>query len=254
MTPVAVARQVANLNRPLLIGLDVDGTLAPIVQDPAAAMIPTSTLRSLERLSVCEGVTLALISGRDCAALETMAPIANVWRAAEHGAIVLAPGETDTHSLRESPQAASLREFSGWAARNAPQAYLEIKPRSVALHVRQIAAGDSELAKQILHEACTEAARLQLPTRKGRAVLEVSLVNADKATALQEITRRTGSSGVFYAGDDLTDFGAIAFAAEHGMGVFVRSREQQPPPGASAILESTQDVAQVLAALAQEFR
>ncbi len=254
MTPHEVASRVLTLKRPLLIGLDVDGTLAPIVDDPATAVIPARTLVSLEQLSAADGVTLAFVSGRDCAALQRMAPVANAWHAAEHGAIVLAPHENDVDfPIDESPRAGALRSFAQWAERQA-HADVETKPRSVAIHVRKTAAVDPELAGRIIREAAEEAARLQLPTRKGRAVLEVSLMNADKRTAVEEIAQRCGALSLFYAGDDLTDFGAIAFAAEKGVGVFVQSHEQEAPPGASATLDGTGAVAEVLAELAQELR
>lgn len=65
MTAIATAAlvdRIAALDRPLLVALDVDGTLAPIVRNPDLAAIPTPTLAVLEGLSVTEGVVLALIT------------------------------------------------------------------------------------------------------------------------------------------------------------------------------------------------
>jgi hypothetical protein len=44
-----------------------------------------------------------------------------------------------------------------------------------------------------------------------------------------------GATRVVYAGDDLTDFGALRFAAEHGRAVFVASSEREPPPGVTVV-------------------
>ncbi|MAC25785.1 MAG: trehalose-phosphatase, partial [Myxococcales bacterium] len=43
----ALKERLRRLPRPLLVGLDVDGTLAPIVADPAAARIPEATQQLL---------------------------------------------------------------------------------------------------------------------------------------------------------------------------------------------------------------
>ena len=49
------------------------------------------------------------------------------------------------------------------------------------------------------------------------------------------LARAIGVSRVIYAGDDITDFGALQFAAEKGRGVFVASRERVPPDGVTVV-------------------
>ena len=38
-----------------------------------------------------------------------------------------------------------------------------------------------------------------------------------------------------YAGDDVTDFGPLKFAAESGRALFVASSEREPPPGVTVV-------------------
>ena len=50
--------------RPLLVALDFDGVLAPIVEQPEDARALPGTVEMLERLAALDGVHVALVSGR----------------------------------------------------------------------------------------------------------------------------------------------------------------------------------------------
>lgn len=58
-----VMRVKANGGR-VLVALDYDGTLAPIVNDPALAFAPDTTLATLRRLRANAHVLLAIVTGR----------------------------------------------------------------------------------------------------------------------------------------------------------------------------------------------
>ena len=118
------------------------------------------------------------------------------------------------------------------------------------MHVRRIAANDPARAEKLLREAEALATTLCLHVRRGRALCEVEAVGHDKGSALREIFERCGAKSAFFAGDDLTDFGAIDFATEHGVGAFVRSEERRGAPSATAaILHSVEEVAVLLSQL-----
>ncbi|MGO1236390.1 trehalose-phosphatase, partial [Microbacterium gubbeenense] len=57
----------------LLVALDFDGTLSPLVADPMAARATPDAKRALERLASCRGVTVALVSGRSLVDLRIIA-------------------------------------------------------------------------------------------------------------------------------------------------------------------------------------
>jgi trehalose-phosphatase len=75
------------------LAFDVDGTLSPIVRNPDEAVIPKSTMTTLRGLQRLPSVELALITGRDLASLRRMEQLEGIWRAVEHGGVVLAPGQ-----------------------------------------------------------------------------------------------------------------------------------------------------------------
>jgi trehalose 6-phosphate phosphatase len=235
------APRVNELARPVLLGLDVDGTLAPIVEDPEAASVTPSIREVLGRLVELEGLTVALITGRDAAALAYVAPlpaatVARVWRGVEHGRVILAPGEDPEGASVTEEEAARLAAFEAEAeSLRGEGARLERKPASRAVHVRGLA---DAIGDPLLERAEAMARRHGLTPRRGRAVLEAEVRVGSKRAALEAIADRTDPRSVVFAGDDVTDFEAIAFAASRGLGAFVRSPERsEGPPEAQLVLD-----------------
>jgi len=245
-------RRLTELERPLLVALDVDGTLAPIVRDPESAEIPTETLSMLAALARAPDLELALITGRDLRSLQRMEQLEGIWRAVEHGGLVLAPGEAPAERILTPEQREALDRFRVWVAEHAPDAFIEYKPQAVALHVRPIAETNPERAERLLEEADALARSLGLHVRHGKALREAEAVPYDKANAVREILRRSGASSVFFVGDDLTDIPAIELASQNGVGVFVQSDERRGAPSeAAVVLDGVDEVAAVLAGLLQ---
>lgn len=246
----SLVERLLNLDRPLLVALDVDGTLAPIVRDPDMAEIPEETLSVLEALSKAPGIVLALITGRALESLQRMEQLEGIWRAVEHGGVVLGPNETPGERVLGEGQREALDRFKQWADEHADGAFIEHKPQAVAVHVRAIAMRDPERAQRLMNEADTLAQSLGLHVRRGKALREAEVAPSDKGHALREILQRSGARSVLFIGDDLTDFPAIELAAARGIGAFVRSHEQRGmPSGSSIVLDDVDDVVAVLRGL-----
>jgi trehalose 6-phosphate phosphatase len=249
-----VATVVAGLPRPLLVAFDVDGTLAPIVDDPAAARVPVATRRLLERIASGPDVHVALVTGRDGASVDAVSGGLATWRAVSHGRVVLAPDQAAEAARLAPEDEARLTAFRRWAEREAvPQGgRIEDKDGAVAVHARVLAQRDPARAEALLDDARTRAEAEGLHVRMGRAVCEAEVEAGDKGTALARLLEATGAQGVFYAGDDLTDVPALALAVDSGgVGVFVRSSEREPPARVSATLDGTDAVVDLLGELAR---
>lgn len=241
------------LQRPLLVALDVDGTLAPIVRDPDAAEIPPSTMAILRALADAPSVVLALVTGRDLRSLRRMERLDGVWRAVEHGGVVLGPGEPHRERVLTPEQREALTSFKHWVEKHAEGAFIEHKPQAIAVHVRAIAERDPARAERVMQEADALARELGLHVRRGKALREAEAVPQDKGRALAEIMKRSDAESVLYVGDDVTDFPAIDFASQHGLGVFVRSSEQRGTPSRSAVvLDSIEEVRTLLQGLLRQ--
>ncbi len=255
MSVEALVERLLRLDRPLLLAFDVDGTLAPIVRDPDAAAIPEPTLSTLAELARVPGLELALITGRDLASLSRMERLDGVWRAVEHGGLVLAPGEVPKARTLTRPQREALDDFRRWVDEHADDAFIEYKPQAIAVHVRAIAESDPDRAARLLREVDELAGRLGLHLRRGKALREAEAVRHDKASALAEIFERSGARSMFFAGDDLTDFPAIELAAKHGVGAFVRSDEQRDARvGSAFVFDDVTDVGRLLSELHRRLR
>lgn len=253
MSPERWAREIALRPRPLLLALDVDGTLAPIEEDPAAARVPAETLAVLTRLAEVDGLDLALVTGRDEAALERVAPIGGLWRLVEHGRVRLSPDGSGGAPPLSPEASAALAAFGAEAERRfVPRgARVERKASSRGVHVRGLAARDPAAADGILAEAEALAREHGLEPRRGRSVLEAEVEPGDKGRALRALHRELGAPSVVYAGDDLTDGPALAYArAEGGVALFVASPERPSPPvEVSEVLAGTAEVLRLLEAL-----
>lgn len=249
----AVATIVA-LPRPLLLGFDVDGTLAPIVDDPDAAAVPAEVQGGLRRLARLQGVTLALVTGRDRASLSRMARVPGAYRAVEHGRVVIAPGERPRAPGLSRQDRQRLLSFSQWVTQElAPLgAELEVKPQSRGVHVRRLARRAPKRAQALLHKAMVRARAEGLHVREGRAVMEAELSPGDKGVALRALAKASGARAVVYAGDDVTDIPALRAAGDlGGFGIFVRSRERpRKPTGVSKSVSGTDAIAALVAELA----
>ncbi len=254
-TPRAWAQRIAASSGTVLIALDIDGVLAPIVKQPGRARIPRRTREALRRLSRIPGVELAFITGRAADSAEHMLGDLPGWRAVSHGLVVYRGGEPPPDPGMSAAERTALDGFRGWIADNLPPGVrVEHKPTSTAIHFRELDAQSPAEASRLFEVARRAAgSRGNLAVRDGRMVLEVGVLG-HKDAALLRIAELTGAGTTAFAGDDVTDEPAIAAAAHGGgVGLFVRSPEKSgPPPGASGTLAGTRGVERWLSALADE--
>ena len=252
--PVRVADAIARLPRPLLIALDVDGTLAPIVAEPDAARVPRKTRAVVRALADLPRVNVALITGRSASSLRTVAGTLEVWRGLEHGRVIVRPGEALPRSGLDPAARERLAAFERWAKKHATPhgARLERKGAARAVHVRELADDDPAEAKRLLRAAKIAAEKLGLHPRTGKAVLEAEAAPGDKGDALEAIRFASRSRGVVYAGDDITDYPALRRAAVlGGIGIFARSVERPDLPRGmmAAVVDGPEGVLEVLSSL-----
>jgi trehalose 6-phosphate phosphatase len=184
--------------RPLLVASDYDGVLARLRDEPAEAVPEPGVAEVLARLAAVPGVTVALVSGRGVADLQATSGLTGPFRwIGSHGAEVDGPVPAEVAAERDRLAGALAPLLEG-----TPGARLEVKPGSVAVHVRQVA--DRAAAAALL--ARVDAQADPSSTRKpGKDVLELAVTDADKGTALRRLRRELGAAGALYLGDDVTD-------------------------------------------------
>lgn len=197
-----------------LIALDFDGTLSPVVDDPAAARPARGVTAMLARLAERVG-TVAIITGRPALTAVELLHAAHVRNLIVLGHYGLERWTTKTGLVRMSDingegVAAARLELPGLlAGLGAPTGTaIEDKGESVAVHVRRTA--DPAAALGLLHEPLSALARKhRLRLEPGRMVFELRPAGIDKGAALERLAGEVGARAVVYAGDDLGDLAAF---------------------------------------------
>jgi trehalose-phosphatase len=233
---------------PLVLLLDIDGTLAPIAPRPEDARIPDGTADVLRHLVALPDTVVALVTGRSASDARRMA-IDGVWIIGNHGLEMLAPGGELTSSAEgaqyEGAVAAAARELSP-LTREFTGVLLEDKRWGLSVHYRLATREILPLLEQRVRGAA-EAAGLRVT--EGKKIFEVRPpVRVDKGTAALDFLRRVQASGdtasVLFAGDDRTDedaFVALRARGARAVTVRVRSREEAGVATAAEMIVTTPD-------------
>lgn len=192
--------------RPLLF-LDYDGTLAPLVPDPAAAYPHPEVPVLLDCLR--RDHPLFVVTGRDLAALGRLLPL-EVQALGLHGAEEGTPG---TPGRRPDLEAhASTLDRLRASVPDLPGVFIEDKGGGAfAVHYRH--ADDPEATRAALR-AWAETAPEPLEPIWGKAVVELRLRGVTKGTAVLRQVARYPDRTPVYLGDDVTDEDAFRALAE----------------------------------------
>jgi trehalose 6-phosphate phosphatase len=238
-------------NRPaetaFVLLLDFDGTLAEFNADPAYPELTPERWELLTLISRQRGVSVGIVSGRRLDDLRKRTRLSDrVYHAGLHGLEIEVGGTRTTHpDLPEAEEhvkgladglKALLTEF--------PNAYIEDKGASVAVHTRRmpresrasVFARADALAEKWINEG--HVRRLE-----GSAVVEyLPNINSHKGDATKwiatDVEAKAGCRAwVAYLGDDITDEDAFR-AIDLGIGVLVGLR----PTSATHKLDGIADV------------
>jgi trehalose 6-phosphate phosphatase len=209
----------------LLVALDFDGTLAPIVDDPDVAVIHRDAPEVLVGLS--EQVrAVAVLTGRPARQVLALGGLDEVGDTiGESGRELVILGqygnERWTSNARRvvSPKPpAGLASLIGDLPRllrraDATDAWVEEKGLAVAVHTRRMA--EPREAFDRLLPALTEAAKARnLTVEPGRLVIEIRAAGMDKGLALRRLVEEYDASSVLFVGDDLGDVPAFEAVAD----------------------------------------
>lgn len=202
-----------------LVAVDFDGTLAPIVPDPADSRPAPGAVSAL-RAVAARGAQVAVVTGRDArtvVGLGGLDAIPDVIVEGLYGIERWQDGELTT--LPEPEIMRRLRaELPALVAVGDPKLWIEDKRLSLVVHGRM--AADAEAALDPVRAPVTALAeQLGLDVHPGRGVLELRLPGHDKGTALHRLVRERRPKAVLFVGDDVGDlpaFRVIAELREHG--------------------------------------
>lgn len=209
----------------LLVALDFDGTLAPIVEDPRRAVIHPLGAAALTALAAEVG-TVAIITGRPVEQVLALGGLAEAGAEVDRaGGRLLVLGQygnerwssADPRVLSPDPPPA-LARFSAdlpdlLREAGAAEAWVEEKGLAVAVHTRRCA-DPAATFDRLLPVLAAAAVAHGLKVEPGRMVVEVRAGGMDKGRALRGLVAERGASAVVFAGDDLGDLPAFEATGE----------------------------------------
>jgi len=214
-----------------VVGLDFDGTLAPIVDDPDSAHIHPDAREVLVDLAG-QVAAIAVITGRPARQALDLGGLEEVGNAiGDAGKELFLFGQygnerwSSTNRRIVGPRPpAGLASFERELPRalrraGADDAYVEDKGLAVAVHTRRLA--NPEQAFQRLLPALRDLAdRNHLVVEPGRSVIEVRSPGVDKGAVVERLAEELEIGGFLFAGDDLGDleaFDAVEALAKRGL-------------------------------------
>lgn len=203
----------------LLVTSDFDGTLSPIVNNPADARPLPEARAALIALAALPATATALISGRaleNLRVLSSMPPTVNL--VGSHGAEF---NSGFTHEI-DQELLQTISRTLGSIASGKSGVTIETKPASVALHVRNASPADGEAALAAARDA---SAGWDAHVMAGKAVLEFAVIVTDKGEAIDILREQHDATSVVYFGDDVTDEKAFRRLHETDIGVKIGSGE-----------------------------
>jgi trehalose-phosphatase len=248
----------ALLARPrVLVALDFDGVIAPLVEHREAARPLTGSMTAVRRLARFDGIEVALVSGRALDSLRRTSGVSDedaLSLVGSHGAearlnfalgdVLTAEPMTPATTNLLDRVVAGLHDIA--AADPDGRVEVEVKPTGAVLHTRRAPAA---LAQQATERAMAGPATWPgVHVTLGKAVVELAVTETSKGTALQRIRTAARADGVLYIGDDVTDESAFAVLGPADVSVKVGPGETH----AAYRLDGPEDVRDLLQLLVAE--
>jgi trehalose 6-phosphate phosphatase len=211
--------------RRLIVALDFDGTLSPIVDNPNVAHIHADAGDVLVGLAA-EVRAIAVVTGRPARQVLALGGLDEVgdamanrdrelvvlgqygnerWTSVHRRVVTPKPPPGLSGLIRDLPR---LLRSAG-----TPDAWVEEKGLAVAVHTRRLE--DPEVAFDRLLPVLSEAAAGRgLAVEPGRFVIEIRAAGMDKGKALRNLVSEFEAGGVVFVGDDLGDVPAFEAVLE----------------------------------------
>ncbi|OMO56065.1 Trehalose-phosphatase [Corchorus capsularis] len=247
----------------IVMFLDYDGTLSPIVEDPDRAFMSKKMRKTVRKLAKC--FPTAIVSGRCRDKVYKFVKLAELYYAGSHGMDIKGP-EKRSKSNKDSevlfqpaseflPMIDEVYKQLVETTKSTPGAKVENNKFCLSVHFRCVDEKKwSELAQQV-RSVLKEYPKLRLT--QGRKVLEIRpTIKWDKGKALEFLLESLGFANctdVFpvYIGDDRTDEDAFKILRDRGQGFGILVSKFPKETNASYSLQEPDEVMDFLRRLVE---
>jgi trehalose-phosphatase len=215
----------------VVVFLDYDGTLTPIADTPAKAILAQEIKELLRAISKTAGCKLAIISGRALSDIKNIVGLKEIIYAGNHGLEIEGPKIKFESQI--SPRLKTVIRNIYEEAINKLQkikgVLIEDKGLTISIHYRLVDKRDMELFKKIFSEITDPfVVRSKIKVNSGKKVYEIRPpVEWNKGKVVLWLLARqqfmAGEQTVFavYIGDDVTDEDAFKALKNKGLTIFV---------------------------------
>jgi len=236
----------------LVVFLDYDGTLTPIVARPEDAILGGEMREAVRGLA--GRCTVAVISGRDLRDVRSLVGVEDIFYAGSHGFEIAGPRGWRAQYEQGAEFLPVLDEAAGElsaALAKIPGAQLEKKKYSIAAHYRNVLEeGGEERVRDAVQTALARHKGLRVSA--GKKVFDIQPAidwNKGKAVLwlLDAMHLNSCAALPIYIGDDTTDEDAFRVVRERGVAILVR--EERRRTLATCAVDNTAEVRRLIGAL-----
>jgi trehalose-phosphatase len=223
----AIRPRIVSAGRIVLL-LDFDGTLAPIVDYPVEAALPETTRRILSLMVESRRYLVAFVSGRRVVDLQHRVRLPNVVYAGNHGLEIRGGGVdfTDPIATERRPALQVLLCEVSEELQVVPQVEVEDKCLTASIHFRRAPDAQASVLQILKRRIDNDIFMI----REGKMVYEIlPRSGSSKESAARRILSIRGADGdlAICAGDDATDEGLFA-AANSGINSGITIKVGEP--------------------------
>ena len=233
-------------DRKLLVFLDYDGTLTPIVEKPEMAQLSETMRQTLKNLAAL--CTVGILSGRGLEDVKELVQLDNLIYGGSHGFEIYShklQGLLHEKGKEFLPVLADAQKDLEAQLASVNGAHVESKKYSLAVHFRQVSEADVASVEDIVRTVV--AGHPKLKKSQGKKVFDIKPdTDWDKGKALlwmmDKLEMDRPDIIPVYIGDDTTDEDAFRELLRiGGLGIIVRDPESRPTLARYA-LNSTDEV------------
>lgn len=240
-------------NKYIMLFLDYDGTLAPIVNMPQQASVSKEAKGLLSKLSKSHNCKLSIISGRALKDIKNIMGLKGIIYSGNHGLEIEGPKIKFEASVSSGYKATleQIKEDLKNRLHSIKNVFVEDKGISLSIHYRLVNRKDIPKVKTIFHETTIfYLIRNKIKVKTGKMVLEIRPPHEwDKGKVVMWLLARqqfalNGEAVLpVYLGDDTTDEDAFKALKNRGITIFIGKPK---PSYAKYYLNNTDEVEEFL--------
>lgn len=179
----------------MVVAVDFDGTIAPLVDHPDQAIADPAARNALRTLALSEGIKVVVISGRSHASLtDQLGEVEGAVYIGEHG------NDTGDVVMTRDALVGEMIDLVESLASETPGAVTERKTRSATFHYRNVPDDLSTPALGRIRDWLS--LHPEVSVIEGKKILELTVATKTKGDAILELA---GDAPVIFLGDDTTD-------------------------------------------------